>query len=181
MSDFDLTLSPDTIQEITNAADRNLTAPSHEDNPTFKQGKQPGLGTWAETVKIHDTDIVPTKNAPGDKNKFNFVVTLSVLGPDGGGYKTNANRPHYQYFFMDKAGLASPDTKVSGSYKRRMAVINSLLSACGVDLSAGIPSYATFFKGDKPLVGLTVSAIFRKYWNEGKGEAGIDIDGFTAI
>jgi hypothetical protein len=180
MSDFDLTLSPETIQEITNASDRNLTAPSPEVNPTFRQGKAPGLGSWAERVKIHDTSINPVKSDPTNSNKFNFVLVLSVQGPDDGGYATNAGRPHYQYFYMDKTGLASADPKVSGGYKRRLGVINSLLAACGVDLSSGVPSYAAYFTGDKPLVGITVNTVFRKYLNERTGETGIDIDGFTA-
>lgn len=180
MSDFDLTLSPETIQEITNASDRNLTAPSVDDNPTFRQGKAPGLGTWAERVKIHDTNITSVKSDPTNTNKFNFVLVLSVLGPNDGGYSTNAGRPHYQYFYMDKTGLASSDPKVSGGYKRRLHVINSLLAACGVDISAGVPSYAAFFTADKPLVGMTVNAVFRKYHSERSGENGVDIDGFTA-
>ena len=182
MSDFDLTLDPETIQEYTNAADRNLTCPaSIADNPTVRQGKEPGLGTWTEVVKIHDTDIAAVKSDPGNKNKFNFVLTLSVQGPDGGGFSTNAGRPHYEYVFIDKAALASTDGKVSGGFKRRMAVINSLLSAVGVDLTQGISSYAAYFTGDKPLVGQTVAVVVRKYRNSKTGDAGINVDGFTSM
>ena len=181
MSDFDLTLSPETIQEYNNAADRNLTAPSVEDNPTVRQGKEPGLGTWTEVVKIHDTDIAAVKSDPGNKNKFNFVLTLSVQGPDGGGFVTNAGRPHYEYLFIDKAALASTDGKVSGGFKRRMAVVNSLLSAVGIDLAAGVASYSALFTGDKPLIGQTVAAVIRKYRNSKTGDTGCSIDGFTSL
>ena len=180
----DLTLTPETIQEYANAADRNLTAPSLEENPSYHQGKEAGLGSWTEVVKIHDTDMANTKSDPSNDNKFNFVTVLSVQGPESGGFKTNAGRTHYQYFFIDKTALSSADTRVSGSYKRRLATINSLLSAVGVDLAAGVASYKSWFAPngtDKPLVGQTVVAAFRKYRNTKTGETGVDIDGFMPM
>lgn len=179
---FDLSLSPETIQEYANASDRNLTAPSGpEENPTFHGGKEAGLGTWTEVVKIHNTAITPVKSDPNNPNKFNFVLTLVVQGPDNQGFKTNAGRTHNEYMYIDKVGLASSDPKTSGGYKRRLSTVNSLLSACGADLAAGISSYAAFFEADKPLVGRTVAAIFRKYRNAKTGETGCSIDGFMAV
>lgn len=182
MSDFDITLSPETIQEYSNAADRNLTAPSStEENPTFHGGKEAGLGTWTEVVKIRETALSPVQKDPLNANKSNFVLQLEVLGPDAGGFRTNQGRVHHQYFYMDKEGLASSDPKTSGSYKRRLAVINSLLAALGSDMTKGVTSYKAIFEGDKPLVGLTVAAVVRKYRNRNTGETGVDIDGFTTI
>jgi hypothetical protein len=177
----DLTLSPETIQEYSNAADRNLTAPSLEENPSFHQGKEAGLGTWTEIVKIHDTDMANTKGDPGNDNKFNFVIVMSVQGPDVGGSKTNAGRTHYEYAFIDKTALASTDTKASGPFKRRLATVNSLLSSCGIDLAQGVSSYKALFTGDKPLVGNTVAAVMRKYRNTRTGDTGVSIDGFMPL
>lgn len=179
--DLDLTLSPETIQEYANASDRNLTCPaSKEENPTVAlSSKEAGLGTWTEKMRIRETDLAATKSDPTNPNKFNFVVQLEVLGNEAGGFKTNAGRVHYQYFFIDKTGLASADPKTAGMYKRRLAVVNSLLSACGVDLAAGIASYASWFTGEKPLVGQTVAAVIRKYRNNKTNETGIDVDGFS--
>jgi len=178
---FDLTLAPETIQEYAAAADRNLTCPaSTDENPTFKAGKSPGLGIWTEAVKIHDTDIVPVKSDPDNPNKANFVVVLSVLGPEDGGFTTNQNRTHYQYFYIDKVGLASADPKVSGVYKRRLATINNLLAVAGVDMTSAV-GYTALFTGDKPLVGMKMAAVFRKYRNQRTDENGVDIDGFLKL
>lgn len=185
MPDFDLTLSPETVQEYASAADRNLTCPpSAEANRTFRAGKTAGTGTWTEVVKIHDTSITPTKSDPTNSNKMNFVIIHSVLGPEAGGFLTNAGRPHSQYNFIDKAALASGDTKVSGPFKRRLATINSLFKAVGMDLDAGVPSYKDILdptSGDKPLVGQVVACVFRKYLNAKTGEFGVDIDGYMAL
>lgn len=178
---FDLSLSPETVQEYANAADRNLTAPSGNDvNPTFRAGKEAGHGSWTEVVKIHDTAIQPIKKDPLNENKFCFVFTLAVQGTDAGGFATNAGRTHTEYVYIDKVGLASSDPKVSGSFKRRLAAVNSLLAACGVDLAAGISSYKEWLEGEKPLVGMTVAAVLRKYRNN-NNETQVQADGFAAI
>jgi len=177
----DLTLSPETIQEYANAADRNLTAPSLEENPSFHQGKEAGLGTWTEIMKIHDTDMANTKGDPTNDNKFNFVLVLSVQGPEQGGSKTNAGRTHYEYAFIDKTALASTDTRASAPYKRRLATVNSLLSAVGIDLASGVASYKALFTGEKPLIGHTVAAVMRKYRNTKTGDTGVSIDGFMPL
>ena len=186
INDLDLAISGEAVTEYANAADRNLTAPSSkEENHTFSAGKEPGLGTWTEAVRVRDSDITATKNAPSDATKMNFVLQLEVLGPTEGGFATNAGRTHYQYSYIDKQGLASSEPKTAGPYKRRLAVVNSLLSACGVDTTAGVASYKAWFQGDKPLMGQKVAAIFRKYKfkNKTTGEegVGVDIDGFTAL
>ena len=185
MPDLDLTLSPETVQEYAAAADRNLTCPaSVEENRTFKPGKTAGTGTWTEVVKIHDTNITATKSDPNNSNKMNFVIVHSVLGPEAGGFTTNAGRPHSQYNFIDKASLASGDTKVSGPFKRRLSTINSLFKAVGMDLDAGVPSYKAMLapdSGDKPLVGQVVACVFRKYLNAKTGEFGVDIDGYMPL
>lgn len=178
---FDLSLSPEDVQEYSNAADRNLTAPSGTDvNPTFRAGKEAGLGSWTEVVKIHDTGIQPTKKDPKNERKFCYVLTLSVQGPADGGFTTNAGRTHTEYMYMDVDGLHSTDPKTSGGYKRRLATLNSLLSACGVDLAAGVPSYKALLEGDKPLVGMTVAVVLRKYRNN-NNETQVQADGFAAI
>lgn len=179
MSEFDLSLSPETVQEFQNASDRNLTAPALEDNPTFRRGKEEGLGTWSEKLRIRDTSIDPTKKDPTNQAKANFVLVLEVIGKADGGFATNAGRVHYHYGYIDKTELASQDPKVSGVYKRRLAVINSLLAACGVDISKGVPSYKEWFLGEKPLVGQTIVGVIRKYRNKNTGDTGVDIDGFT--
>lgn len=179
-NDFDLSLAPETIQEFANASDRNLTAPNIEANPHFRRGKEEGLGTWPEKVRIRDTSIDPTKKDPTNTNKLNFVAVLEVIGASDGGFATNAGRVHYYYGYIDKTELASNDPKVSGVYKRRLSVVNSLLGACGVDLTQGISSYKEWFLGEKPLVGQTAVAIIRKYRNKNTGDTGVDVDGFTA-
>ena len=181
IDDFDLTLSAETVQDFANAADRNLTAPSVDDNPTFHGGKEVGLGTWTEAVKIRETALSPVQKDPTNKNKSNFVLQLEVLGPSSGGFRTNEGRVHYQYFYIDKESLNSSDPKTSGSYKRRLAVINSLFAALGSDMSKGVASYKAMFEGDKPLIGMKVAAIMRKYRNRNTGETGVDIDGFMPI
>lgn len=183
IDDFDISVTPEAAAEYRNAADRNLTAPSVEENPTFRQGKQPGLGTWTELVRVRDTSINPIKDDPNNKNRFNMVVQLEVLGPDAGGCSTNAGRVHTQYSYIDRIALASPDSKVSGSYKRRVATINSLLAACGLDLSAGIPSYKAILgaedQPDKALVGTTVYAVMRKFvTKKDPSTPQMDIDGY---
>jgi hypothetical protein len=186
INDIDLAISGEAVQEYANAADRNLTAPAgKEENHTFNPGKEAGLGTWTEAVKIRDTDLLPTKNAPEDPSKFNFVALLEVLGPGDGGFPTNAGRVHNQYWYMDKAGLASSDPKTCGPYKRRIATVNSMLSACGIDTTGGVTSYKALLAGDKPLVGQSMAAVFRKYKYKNKqtGEVvtAIDIDGFIPL
>lgn len=178
--EFDMSTTPEEQQEYKNAADRTLTAPTKDENPTFNQGKEPGLGTWTEVVKIRDTDIKPTKGAPNDKTKLVFWLTFEILGPDQGGFITNAGRTHTDYPYIDKVAMKSGE-KAAGIYKRRMAVIDTLLSAAGADIGGGVPSYAALLKGDKPLVGQTVAAVVRKYRNNKTNENEVAFDGFVAF
>lgn len=185
---FDLYLDNDTINELADAADRNLATPNDVENPTFKPGKTEGLGTWSELFVVRDTALEAPKDGPKDGSKMVFKAVLEVLPEKEGGFDKNAGKTHYYNGYIDKADLFDKSSKYYSMTARRLGVVNSLLAACGVPTDGGV-AYAQWFNGEKPLVGQRTIATVRKYQYEKKvngqktGEivTAVDIDGFLGL
>lgn len=178
---FDLYLDDATVQEITDAADRNLATPTPEENSTFKVGKKPHLGTWSEVCTIRDSAVTAPKSDPTSKTKAVVKLTLEVLGSKEGGFDKNAGKTHYVNLYLDKAAIFDKSSSDHAKMARRAAVAMSAIKAQGVDVSGGI-NFDEWFNGEKPLVGQKVIAIVRKYEyvKDGTDTPGMDVDGFLA-
>lgn len=186
---FDFYLDDSTIKELDSAADMSLSAPSFDENETFRPGKKDGLGTWTELFKVRETALTPPKDGKKDGSQIVFKVTLEVLGGADGGFDKNAGKVHYYNAFIDKGTLADKSDKMYPILARRIGTINSLLKAVGVPMETGGVNYKEWFEGtdgDKPMVGQIVKGTVRKYEYDNKrtGEKGVrsvDIDGFSAL
>lgn len=185
---FDFYLDDSTIKELDSAADMSLSAPTFDENETFRPGKEDGLGTWSEVFKVRETAIAPPKDGPQDGSQIVFKVTLEVMGGADGGFDKNAGKVHYYNAFIDKSTLGDKSSKMYPILARRIGTVNSLLKAVGVPMESGV-NYAEWFNGtgeDKPMVGQIVKGTVRKYKydNRRTGEKGIkavDIDGFNSL
>lgn len=178
---FDLYLDDTTVKELADAADRNLAAPTTDENPGFKMGKEEGLGTWPELVTVRDTSIAAPKNAkPGDDSAMVIKATLEILGTADGGFPKNGGKTHYMNVYIDKKAVFDRSHDMHALNARRIGTITSLLKAVGVDVSGGV-NLDEWFNGEKPLVGQKALAIIRKYkyTNRDKEEVTqTDVDGF---
>lgn len=187
-ANFDLYLDDSTISELADAADRNLATPTTDENTTFKAGKIEGLGTWSEMFTVRDTALAAPKDGPNDGSEMVFKVTLEVNGSKDGGFDKNAGKTHYFNAYIKKSDLFDKSGKYYQMTARRLGVVNSLLSACGVPTQGGV-AYGQWFNGEKELVGQKVIGTVRKYQYEKKlngqktGEivTSVDIDGFLAF
>lgn len=185
MSEFGLYLGPELIEETANAADMNLTAPSSDDNPTFRPGNKPGHGTWTETLKIVDSDFGPPSKRPDSKTEVVMKLVCDVLGPEADGYNGNVGKAFYFNAYIDKPALLNKADKGHRTNARRIALVNSLIVALGGEVKGGV-DYEVLFKGDadgsKQLVGQTVKAVIRKsdYVPKGQTEPkeSVDVQGF---
>jgi hypothetical protein len=187
MSALDLYLDDATVQELTEAADRNLAAPTYEDNPTFKPGKKDGLGTWSELYVVRDTALDAPKNGAQDGSEMVFKLVLEVLGSKEGGFDKNAGKTQYLNVYIERPVLLNKSAEGHQMAARRIGTINSLLAAVGVPTTGGV-KYGDWFNGkDKPLVGQKAIGITRKYQytskkgpNAGEEVTQTDIDGFLS-
>ena len=188
MSESDLFLSPTLLDTAAAALDPSLKAPSDtSENPTFREGKAKGLGTWAEAFIIRDTSYGKPKEPKEGVDAVVAKMVLEVLGPADGGFSTNAGRIHYHNAYIDKKALNDSSNTMHGLNNRRIGVLRSLFSAVGLDLTEGISTEDTF-NGDsngKILVGQRVQGIVRKYkyTNKQSGQDVIacEIDGFQLL
>jgi len=162
---FDFVISADELAEIDSEVKKGqqLTTPTEEQNQTFvadKSGK-PGLGRWSEVVTIRETRLGPPKARPDSKDEVVFFVKMEVQGADKGVNEApNKGRVHGYVVYLNEKDKADP--KKAFQRAKKLSVLNSLLSACGADLSQGI-NYGEFFGGDLPLIGQTVIASFNAY------------------
>jgi len=184
MSELGLYLDDATVQELTEAADRNLAAPTFEENPTFKPGKEDGLGTWSELYSIRDAALAAPKNGKQDGSELVFKCVLEVLGSKDGGFDKNAGKTQYLNVYIEKPVLLNKAAEGHQMAARRMGVINSMLGAVNVPTTGGV-DYGVWFNGkDKPLVGQRAIGITRKYKYTNKKTDEVvtqtDIDGFLS-
>lgn len=164
---MDFVLNPDTLSKAREALDRSLRAPLNTDeNPTFKAGAEPGLGTWMEAFIIKDTSWAPPKNPKPGVSAQVAMITLEVLGQADGGFATNAGAIHNHVAYLDMGALRDPGDRMHGLNYRRIGVLDQLLTACGIDTSANVSLEETLSAdshGVKGLVGLRVGGVVRKY------------------
>lgn len=181
--DFDLQLDAKTIADASAATERGLRTPTLEDNPTFKQGKEEGLGTWSEAFVVKDTTIGPPKK--GGDNPV-IQVILEVLGKADGGFDFNAGSTEYAVYYIDRAALADKSDRLHRMNLQRVASVKSLFTACGYVMpTEGQLSFASLLMGDKPLVGQKVGGVVRKYryTNKTTGEVvtQCEVDAFLSL
>lgn len=186
MSDFSLYMGPEQIEETIKAADDSFQLPTPEQNPTVKQGKKEGHGTWTEVLKIVDSSESAPKGDPGSKTKRVFKLVCEPLGPQEGGYEGNLGKVFYYNCYIEKDKLFDKSHKQYRQMARRIAVMNSLIYAVGGDPSQGV-DYAELFAGKddhKPFLGLTVQAVIKKDEYTKTGELAptptMDVVGFLA-
>ena len=161
--------------------ERGLPAPTKEGNPTFWP-KGPGDGgSWFEKVRITDTSRGPTKIPKPGSKAFNAVVAVEVLGPEEGGYESNAGRNYTHYFYIDPADLKDEDKVVW--YKKKLRVVTSLFRAAGIEPGEEGYDLDVLLNEDKPLVGLECTAKCRRYHYNKNSEdtVGFEIDGFLPL
>lgn len=167
-----LILSKQTLESAADALDQSLKCPDPADNPTVKEGKQPGLGTWEELFVIRETDYGKPKNPRPGVNAEVAKIVLEVLGPEDGGCATNAKRLHYHMAYLDLDSLKNPADRMYGLNNRRVAVLNGLFKAVGLDAEG--MDIEDILKpdanGDMQLKGQRVKGIVRKYTYSKSGE-----------
>lgn len=181
--DFDLQLDAKTIADASSSSERGLRTPTDVDNPTFKQGKEAGLGTWSEAFVVKDTSIGPPKN--GGNNPV-IKVVLETLGKADGGFDFNAGVTEYAVFYIDREALADKGHRLHRMNLQRVASVQSLFTSCGFTLpTEGTLSFKSLLNDDKPLVGQKVAGVVRRYsyTNKTTGEVvrTLDFDAFIPL
>jgi hypothetical protein len=181
--DFDLQLDAKTISDASEAGERGLRTPTVEQNNTFKQGKEEGLGTWTEAFVIRDTSIGPPKN--GGDNPV-IKVVLEVLGAADGGFDFNAGSQQFAVYYIDRGALSDKADRLHRMNLQRVASVKSLFVACGYTMpTEGTLSFASLLNNDKPLIGQKVAGVVRKYTytNKTTGEVvkQCEVDAFLSL
>jgi len=167
-----LILNKQTLDAAADSLDNTLKAPDPAENPTFKEGKKPGLGVWEELFVIRSSDYGKPKTPRPGVNAEVAKLVLEVQGPEDGGYSTNARKLHYHNAYLDLDSLKNPADRMYGLNNRRVAVMSGLLKACGldpegVDLEEALKPDST---GLMQLAGMRVRGIIRKYEYQKAGE-----------
>lgn len=168
----DFNLSADDVKGIKEEVEAGgqLSTPTVEENPTFTQGAEEGLGRWSEVVKVRETSFKAPKSRPESTTERVFYAKLEVLGSEAGGLDA-PNKGRMWTFVQYVNSDDKKDSKKAGFYARKVALGIALPQACGADTSEGI-NFDTLYNGETPMVGqvLTVSFNKYKYTNKKTGE-----------
>lgn len=161
-----------------------LATPTIEQNPTFVAGDRndPKMGKWSEVVVIRDTKLGAPSKDPSSTTKHVFQIKVEVQREAEGGVDApNGGRVFNYVIYIDEADLA--DAKKAWQVRSKLGVVNSLLTAVGVDITQGIADYEEYFEREKPLIGAKVLTAWskRKYVSKGIEGQNFECTGFFSM